>query len=97
MMNTKKTFPCLLLIFIIFLIFSEQGITDQSHEISANSSIGWAFIYCPTYFMLFLHETDLLQINRIAVGHILLLQKSISQSNASVIESSLSRIFFGTP
>ena len=56
-----------------------------------------AFIYCAPHFMLFLHETDVSQINRIAVDDILLLQKSISQNNASVIESSLSRNLFGTP
>jgi len=56
-----------------------------------------AFIYCAPYFMLFLHETDVSQTNKIAVDDMLLLQKSISQNNVSVIESSLGRAFSGTP
>ena len=56
-----------------------------------------AFIYCAPYFMLFLHETDVSQTNKIAVDDMLLLQKSISQNNVSVIESSLGRNLSGTP
>lgn len=56
-----------------------------------------AFIYCAPYFMLFLHETDVSQTNKIAVDDMLLLQKSISQNNVSVIESSLGRALSGTP
>jgi hypothetical protein len=47
--------------------------------------------------MLFLHETDVSQTNKIAVDDMLLLQKSISQNNVSVIESSLGRALSGTP
>jgi hypothetical protein len=55
------------------------------------------FTYCAPYWMLFLQETDVSQTNRIPVDDILLLQKSTSQNNASVIEQSLNKDFSKTP
>jgi hypothetical protein len=55
------------------------------------------FTYCAPYWMLFLRETNVSEINKLSVDDMLSLQRSISHNNASVIEGNLDKDFSRTP
>lgn len=54
------------------------------------------FTYAAPYWMLFLEETHVSQVRRMAVGDILSLHASLSQNNASVIDEHILGDFSGT-
>jgi hypothetical protein len=54
------------------------------------------FTYCALYWMLFLEETNVSQIQRTPVDDVLSLHRSISQNNSPVIEKNMERDFSNT-